>query len=138
MKDINPKTPIGTKLISRWAPYRKEDEDVMTATLVRFIKKSDPDGGRYNHNPYAYETVHGTRYSYRSQINRIWRIADFSIVGFEGFGYEVTELAEKAAFSVYRAMVGIGNLNWHGHNVNQYHVNDGAMGWAKAIPGEYY
>src|SRR5215472_15139990 len=50
MKDINPKTPVGTRLLSRWA--RRYSTDAMTAVLVDFRSgerafgsKVDQDGG---------------------------------------------------------------------------------------------
>jgi hypothetical protein len=104
----------------------------MTAELVDF---------RSGHGrPYKYAAEHicGDRcqpncerkpYRYgakRSEINRHWRIADFSIVGFEGFGYEITELAQKAAWSVVHACAGFKmDLHW------TMACNDAAMDWTK-------
>ena len=119
MKDINPKTPIGTRLLSRCAPYA-EKWDRMTAVLVNFNSGVS--------RPYEYVIGDGTFPwgDKRASINRNWRIADFSIVGFEGFGYEVTQLALKASWSVVKAC-GAWAFNLPGVIAS----NDAAMDWTR-------
>jgi hypothetical protein len=137
MKDINPKTPIGTKLLSRSS--RSYAGQPMTAVLVDFRSKERAFGS-WRARPYIVDREHvcvrdcppdcerkpypmSSRYS---SINRDWRIADFSIVGFEGFGYEVTELAQKAAWSIVRACAGFNmDFDWI------MACRDAAMGWTK-------
>jgi len=142
MKDINPKTPVGTRLLSRWA--RRYSTDAMTAVLVDFRSGERAFGSR-RARPYEYDVEHiccdicapdcqRKPYAHaakRSEMNRRWRIADFSQVGFEGFGFEVTELAYKAGWSVVRACVGNHHMVWTYVGGNPYHVNDAALNWTR-------